>query len=58
MYIPEHGCEEDADVPYVNGEVEGVEDPVNGSRGNHETWVYCSPDNTTKRVPRSLVKPV
>ena len=55
---PEHGSEEDADVSDVDRKVEGVQEPVDGSRGDHETWVHCSPHNPTKRVPRSLVKPV
>lgn len=50
--------EEHADVANVDGEVEGVEDPVEGAGGDHDAGVHSSTHDTAQWVPRVVVEPI
>jgi hypothetical protein len=49
---------EHADIPDIDRKIETVKNIVDNTAGSHETGIYCSSNNTTKRVPCCRVKPV
>jgi hypothetical protein len=55
---PEEGREEHADLTDVDGDAEGVGEPVQGARGEHEAGVDSASHNTAQGIPRSLIEPV
>ena len=54
----EKGRQEDADISNVDGDVEEVEDVVDGGRSHHQTRVYRASDDSTQRVPSAIVEPI
>ncbi|SRR5216683_5250091 len=54
----ETGSKEYADISYINGEVKRMQNVVDDPAGSHEARIYCPANNTAKRVPCSMVKPV
>ncbi len=55
---PEYRRQEDANISNVNGNVQGMQDVVDGPRGNHQTGINRATNNPAKRIPGTLVKPV
>ncbi len=55
---PEYGRQEDANISDVNGNVQGVQDVVDGPGGDHQTRVNRATDNPAQRIPGTLIKPI
>ena len=54
----ESWCKEDTDVTDIDRKIQGVENVVYDATGGHETWIYGTSYDTSKRIPRGRVKPV
>lgn len=50
--------QEDANLTNVHGDVERVEDPMDGARRDHEARVDRATDDATERIPGALIEPV
>ena len=54
----EEGGEEHANLPDINTDVDAVEKVVDDAGGDHETGVDGSSNDTTQRIPGTIIKPV
>ena len=50
--------EENANIPYVDGEVKRMQNIVDDATGCHKARIYRATDNSTQWVPCCGVKPV
>lgn len=58
LMLPEYWGKEDTDISNINRNIQTVQNVMYTSRCYHKARIHCSANNTSKRVPSTLIKPI
>ena len=54
----ENGSNEDTHITHLNGEMEEVQDLVEEVGRGHQTRISSTANNTTQRIPGTIIHPI
>lgn len=57
IVLPEYWCKKHTYITYMHGYMQKMEDPMNGTRCNHQTWIHLKQEGKTF-ISRPFITPI